>query len=823
MRNALISILILMIAVLIFLLEGQPIGAASPPVFGTTVNQKTSEKDDLKAADGGQVTVQLSRDEVDSIADALPDSEARQMFNEKVAKSEQTDDTSFDKTHRSGKEFDKALRSGEKLSLLFFEGEKALSRAQKRIFSFFNKPTSTFDSREWTTALDNINMGKGLVHFILTFFIAALLILAGLAIEWLVRRSTEILRRQILETASLGRLAFLGRVVSRLLLNMLGIGTYILTTFVLFAIFYDEGDPGFAIVSGTLLPSYFIRFFILAANLVLAPAAPELRLFLLLDEDAKFLYRWTITIVVTAIVIADISYIFWGAGIGQESFILMYSMSGLSVSFLAVLMIWRSRHRVSRAIWSGDPDRDTDKSSLRAKIAISWHWFAMLYVIGMGIFWFVRGLAEGEIAMLPTIISVFLIPLLIGISHWAERLLDIASGQSPSSFISPGIDSHEAMSDSEAAESEEIVDPKVDRKSYLQQHLPLIKIIIRILLVALLFFLILRLWGIDLSVGRIFTSTALKILGLALVGIVVWQFTKARIDRKIREEMPDDDEEMEEGGRGGSRIGTLLVLLRKFIFSVLFVIVSLIILSSLGLDIAPLIAGAGVIGLAIGFGSQTLVRDILSGVFFLVDDAFRVGDYIDAGGNKGMVEYISLRSVKLRHPRGMVFTIPFGDMGAIQNFSRDYIITKLDVRVRYDTDIDRIRKIVKKIDQELQQNEEIGPVLLGKIKSQGVREMDDSAMILRVKFKTPPGEQFVVRREVYRRIQERFREEGVEFAHRNVTVYLPPEASQTASREEQGKGPETAGAPDKNLFEAGAAAAIVAAQVDEDAKKPKGQ
>ena len=823
MRNAIISKLILTMVVLSFLFEGQPIGAASPPVFGKTVNQKTAKKDDLKAASGGQITVKLSRDEVDSITLALPVGEARQMLNEKVSKGERTDDTSFDKTHRSGKEFDKALRPGEKLSLLFFEGEKALSRAQKRIFSFFNNPTSTFDSREWKTALDNINMGKGPGHFILTLFIAALLILAGLVIEWLVRKSTEILRRQILETASLGRLAFLGRVVSRLLLNMLGIGTYILTTFVLFAIFYDEGDPGFAIASGTLLPSYYIRFFILAANLVLAPAAPALRLFPLQDENAKFLYRWTIAIVVTAIVIADISYLFWGAGIDQDSFILMYSMSGLSVSFLAVLMIWSSRHRVSQAIWSGDPGGDIDKSSLRAKIAKSWHWFAMLYVIGMGIFWFIRGLTEGEIAMLPTIISVFLIPLLIGISHWAEHLLDTASDQSPSSFISPGIDSHEAMSDSEAVESEEIVDAKVVRKPYLQQYLPLIKIIIRILLVALLFFLILQLWGIDLPVGRIFTSTALKILGLALLGIVVWQFTKVRIDRKIREEMPDGDEEMEEGGRGGSRIGTLLVLLRKTIFLMLFVIVSLIILSSLGLDIAPLIAGAGVIGLAIGFGSQTLVRDILSGVFFLVDDAFRVGDYIEAGGIKGMVEHVSLRSVKLRHPRGMVFTIPFGDMGAIQNFSRDYIITKLDVRVRYDADIDRIRKIVKKIDKELQQDEEIGPVLLSKIKSQGVREIDDSAMILRVKFKTPPGEQFVVRREVYRRIQERFREEGIEFAHRNVTVYLPPEDSQAASGEEQDKGPETSGVPDKNLIQAGAAAAIVAAQADEDAKKPKDQ
>jgi small-conductance mechanosensitive channel len=785
---------------------GQPVEAVSPLMVQKAGKQEVAARDDSKDTGGDQVAVQFSRDEADSIAAALPEGEARQMFKAKVALDEEKDDDALDVT----------LRGGEEFSLLFLEGEKAFSRAQERIVLFFKKPSSTFDTHKWAVALDNVNLGRGTGHLVLTFFIAAVFIFSGLAIEWLVRRSTENLRRQILDAASLGRLHFIGRVVSRLLLNMLGMGTYILATFVLWALFYDEGDPGFPIISGVLLPSYYIRFFILTANLVLSPAAPALRLFPLQDDDARFLYRWTIAIVVTAIVIADIAYIFLGAGIGQESFLFIYSLSGLSVSFLMVLVIWQSRRRVARAIWPEDPAGDKATAALRARFAGSWHWFAIFYVIGMGLFWFIKGLGEGEIAMLSTIISVFLIPLLIGISSWAERLLDIASGVSPSSFISADTDIPESLSDPEATPSETAADQEADRKSYLQQHLSLLKIILRILLVALLFFLVLRLWGIDLPVGRVFTSTILNIMGLLLLGIVVWQFTKARIDRKIREEMPDDDEEMEEGGRGGSRIGTLLVLLRKFIFSVLFVIVSLIILSSLGLDIGPLIAGAGVIGLAIGFGSQTLVRDILSGVFFLIDDAFRVGDYIETGGIKGMVEQISLRSVKLRHPRGMVFTIPFGDMGAVQNFSRDYIITKLDVRVRYDADVDRIRKIVKMINRDLQKDEEIGPVLLSKIKSQGVREMDDSAMILRVKFKTPPGEQFVVRREVYRRIQERFREAGIEFAHRNVTVYLPPEVTGAGSADGQPAG----GIPKKTLLEAGAAG-LEASQKDEAEKKSK--
>jgi small-conductance mechanosensitive channel len=240
----------------------------------------------------------------------------------------------------------------------------------------------------------------------------------------------------------------------------------------------------------------------------------------------------------------------------------------------------------------------------------------------------------------------------------------------------------------------------------------------------------------------------------------------------------------------------------------MFAIVFLLLLTSMGINVGPLIAGAGVVGLAIGFGAQTLVKDILAGVFFLIDDAFRVGDYIETSGMRGTVEHISLRSLRLRSPRGPVHTIPFGSMDTVTNNSRDYIISKLDFRVRYDTDVDKVRKIIKKINQQITTDEVMGPVLMDKVKSQGVRELDDSAMIMRVKFKTIPGEQFVIRREVFRMMQEAFKENGIEFAHRNVTVYMPPQDDETSP-------------PDKKVIEAGAAAAVATAQAEAEQKRPK--
>jgi len=304
--------------------------------------------------------------------------------------------------------------------------------------------------------------------------------------------------------------------------------------------------------------------------------------------------------------------------------------------------------------------------------------------------------------------------------------------------------------------------------------------------------------------------------------LVVWEYSKTLIDRKLREEFPDDDEEMEEGGAGGTRKGTLLLLLRKFVLVVLVVIVAMIMLSEMGIDIGPMIAGAGIVGLAIGFGAQTLVKDIISGVFFLIDDAFRIGDYVETAGQRGTVEHISIRSMRLRHHRGPIHTIPFGDMGSVTNYSRDYHIMKLNIRVRYDTDVDKVRKIIKKINKDIQKDETLSVGLLGKVKSQGVRSMDDSAMIMRVKFKTIPGQQFLIRREVYKRIQEAFSEQGIEFAHRNVTVYLPPETDSAKSEEKSESKDKPSTTVDQKRREAAAAAALAVIQ-EEEAQKGGGK
>ena len=200
-RYPLISRLIFTIVALPILYAGQPIGAESQPIAATVEYQETTRVNDTEHFDDGQ----LSQDEINSIAGALPEGEVKQMFKKKFA-------TAADKASASS---DEGFRTGEGYSLLFGKGVRAVSHAQKQLYSFF--VSSTFNSREWAAALENINQEKGLGHLLITLFTAALLVFIGLSVERLVRRFTDGLRRQILDKASLGRLRFLGRVVSHLL------------------------------------------------------------------------------------------------------------------------------------------------------------------------------------------------------------------------------------------------------------------------------------------------------------------------------------------------------------------------------------------------------------------------------------------------------------------------------------------------------------------------------------------------------------------------------------------------------------------------------
>ena len=301
---------------------------------------------------------------------------------------------------------------------------------------------------------------------------------------------------------------------------------------------------------------------------------------------------------------------------------------------------------------------------------------------------------------------------------------------------------------------------------------------------------LLELWGVDIEVlaeqgvGARFAGAIIDTFLIVVLAYGLWELIRIVTDRQIAVErvalgVGGRDEEVQdgEGGGAGARLGTLLPLVKLAARIAIVVMAALAVLGELGVNILPLLAGASVLGLAIGFGAQTLVKDIVSGIFFLIDDAFRGGEYVDIGGVKGTVEKISIRSMQLRHHRGPLHTVPFGDIRHVTNFSRDWAIMKLPLRLTYDTDAEKVRKMIKKLGQELMADPELGPQFLQPLKSQGVVQMQDSAQIMSVKFMTRPGGQWMLRRVVFARIRELFEEQGIRFANREVTVRLGEEGA----------------------------------------------
>jgi moderate conductance mechanosensitive channel len=276
------------------------------------------------------------------------------------------------------------------------------------------------------------------------------------------------------------------------------------------------------------------------------------------------------------------------------------------------------------------------------------------------------------------------------------------------------------------------------------------------------------------AAGRAMHATIAASLTL-FVAYVAWELIRMAIDRHLQgvltgPKLPGAaaDEEAESGP--GSRLQTILPMLRLIIGALIAVVAALVVLSRLGIDTAPLIAGAGVFGLAISFGAQSLVRDIISGLFYLWDDAFRIGEYIDTGRLRGTVEALGIRSVKVRHHNGPLHTIPYGQLGSVTNQSRDFTTTKFNLRLERGVDIEQVRRIAKRIGIAMQQEPAIAAEVILPLKMQGIAEITDSAVVVRFKFTVRPGKPSWVQREYVKRMYSVFAEAGIEFATGTLTL-----------------------------------------------------
>jgi small-conductance mechanosensitive channel len=271
----------------------------------------------------------------------------------------------------------------------------------------------------------------------------------------------------------------------------------------------------------------------------------------------------------------------------------------------------------------------------------------------------------------------------------------------------------------------------------------------------------------------------------AVVIYAFWRFLRYRMDSYIASNpLPSADasgDSEDDATVAASRLRTLMPLLRAISGIIIAIVGTLLVLSELGVNITPLIAGASVLGLAVSFGSQSLVRDVVSGIFFLAEDSFRIGEYLDCSKVKGTVEGFSVRCLKLRHQNGQLHIVPFGQVGHITNFSRDWTVVKFSLAFAQGTDVELLRKTVKKMGLDMMEEPTFKPILLQPLKMQGVVDIKDSSLIVRFKFMARPKNPSVVQRMAIRRMYEQFPKLGIEFAQATPFPFPYPVAPAAAA------------------------------------------
>ncbi len=263
-------------------------------------------------------------------------------------------------------------------------------------------------------------------------------------------------------------------------------------------------------------------------------------------------------------------------------------------------------------------------------------------------------------------------------------------------------------------------------------------------------------------------GSSLRILLIAVMLWFVMRFVKVMLGRLEKRliggaigEPPSEAQK---------RAETIVRLLRQAAIIMLWLTGVLMILREIGVEIGPVLASAGVVGLAIGFGAQNLVRDVIAGFFFIIENQVRVGDVAIVNGTGGLVEAVNFRTLILRDLSGIVHVFPNGTINTLANLTQEWSAYVFDIGVAYKEDVDRVMTVMKEVGQEMREDEYFGPLILEDIEIFGVDAFADSAVVIKGRLKTKPIKQWEVGREYLRRLKNTFDQEGIEipFPHRSI-------------------------------------------------------
>jgi small-conductance mechanosensitive channel len=607
--------------------------------------------------------------------------------------------------------------------------------------------------------LDRLNLWLGIIKDIagiigsayLVFFIA----------RWFLKHASKISSYPA-ATGLAMRLVYL---VLSLLLDLLPVMAFAIAAYLMLGLIDPSANVRLAAIAWinaavmVHVVTAFLRFFF-------APHYPQLRLLPIDNREALHAVRWGTGMGVVGIY----GYFALQAALMLDLPLPYYEtllrFLGLLVAVMLIILILQKRQAVARYIRgkAANEKRKLHPRYLLGRLASAWHVVAVIYVLMLYGIW-ALALTNGFIFILKgTVLTAFI--LFVGnalvwlIDQSLLRGLHIADA------------SHKRF-------------PNLEYR--LKRYLPILQTGLKGLVYLLMLLAVFEAWGISAfdwittGLGKTFSTEVGKIVGIVVATLLVWEVLTVLLENYLS----TSTNEKTSHRQPSARIRTLLSVAHNALLIILVVTSTLIVISDLGINIAPLLAGVGVAGLAFGFGAQKLVQDINTGLFILFEDLIAVGDVVSVGDKSGLVEAITIRTLRLRDLAGNVRTIPFSSIGAITNMTREFSYYVFDVGVSYGENVDIVMDELAAIGKEMTEDPTYAPLILEPLEILGLDSFASSAVMIKARIKTLPIKQWQVGREFNRRMKIRFDQRSIEIPFTCLTVYMKGnEMAQTRGSQE---------------------------------------
>jgi small-conductance mechanosensitive channel len=490
-------------------------------------------------------------------------------------------------------------------------------------------------------------------------------------------------------------------------------------------------------------------------RMLVAPTTSGLRLLPVDDQTAAYVEVWVRRIAVVAvfgITLADVAQLL---GLYTTAHDALLKLVMLIVHLFLVIIVLQCRHAIAK--WIRVEDRRGLVALLRNRVGDLWHYLALFIIIGLWVVW-AFGLKNGYARLWHFAIVT---PLILA----AARIVSLVA----LGALNRGFHINEEL---------KARFPGLEERA--NKYFPLLRGGVSVVLGGVTVIVLLEAWGLDAlewfqggAIGGRLVSAVVTI-GVALVAaIAVWEGIISSIDRHMARLARQGDYV-----RMG-RLRTLQPMLRTVLLVVILAVVCLTVLSEIGINIGPLLASAGILGIAIGFGSQKLVQDLITGLFLLLENAMQVGDGVTVSGLSGTVERLSIRTIHLRAGDGSVHIIPFSSVTSVTNTNRGIGNAAVSVNVSYREDTDRVGEVMKRIALDMRREDDFKPLMRSDLQLWGVDKVDASVVTIVGQIVCTDGGRWSVQREYNRRLKMKFQELGIEIANptQTIVVRMPPETA----------------------------------------------